>query len=294
MEIRYLKIEDFYELRNLLDGVFSRKSDRETSFEKLFPRFFTEPNEYVTSSHLGAFIDGRLAGTAALYPLDYIIGNEHIKLVGNGNIAVHEDFRGQGVMSSLLKVANDELDRIGDVGYLHGNPIRYGRFGYFGKGTQYKLTFGIGNRNDYKFLPLEEKDSEFLLQNVDFRSDHIVRSAADLIPALRSNSREALGVYDKNDTLIGYVSIKDDFIEEFAFIEKNEREVFEALGKEKGKNIHVRFSGYDKKTIARLEENCTIEKSQPAMFRIVNNQRLENVIRKLGLGMDDLYAPYLT
>ena len=48
MEIRYLKIEDFYELRNLLDGVFSRKYDRETSFEKLFPRFFTEPNEYST------------------------------------------------------------------------------------------------------------------------------------------------------------------------------------------------------------------------------------------------------
>lgn len=33
-------------------------------------------------------MDGRLVGTAAMYPIDYVVGGVHIRLIGNGNVAV--------------------------------------------------------------------------------------------------------------------------------------------------------------------------------------------------------------
>ena len=141
MEIRRLKENEFYELRELLDTVFTGKYNKETRFIKLFPRLFTEPNKYVTDSHFGAFEDGKLIGTAAMYPLNYVVGGEHLRLIANGNVAVHGDYRGKGVMSALLNKINDECDKVADLCYLHGDPTRYGRFGYFGGGIQYKMTF---------------------------------------------------------------------------------------------------------------------------------------------------------
>ena len=154
MEIKQLSTENFYELRELLDGVFSRIYGRETRFARLFPRLFENPNEYVAASHLGAFEGGRLIGTAAMYPLDYVVGGMHIRLVGNGNIAVHEDFRGKGVMTELLYAVNDACDKTGDVGYLHGDPTRYGRVGYIGAGVEYLLTFTSKMKQNFEKLKL--------------------------------------------------------------------------------------------------------------------------------------------
>ena len=295
MEIRQLKLDDFYQLRDLLDGVFSRKYGRETRFAPEFPRLFAEPNEHCTSSHWGAFDGDRLIGTAAMYPIDYVVSGVHIKLIGNGNVAVHEDYRGQGVMTKLLLKINEECDKVGDVGYLHGNPELYGKFGYFSGGVQYLCSFEPGEQAGYEFAAMLDKEVAWHMECAAGRSDYVVRSEKDFIPALRSQSREAISVF-KNGILVGYISLarKPGKVEEFAVANEDEAGVFRALAKELGRQVTVRLSGYDVKTLERIKAVSSVQQSEPALFRIINAEPLKAGAQALGLDENTIYAPYLT
>lgn len=296
MEIRYLEPQHFYALRDLLDGCFSRSYGRETSFARLFPRLFAFPNTYVTSSHLGAFVDGRLVGTAAIYPLDYVIGGEHIRLLGNGNIAVLEEYRNRGIMTALLHAVNDAADLCGDLGYLHGNPVRYGRVGYIGGGIEYLLTFHPIEKTAYRFIPMQPEDAVTYNMMYETKCDYIRRQTSDVIPALQSGAREAISVLRPDGTMIGGLSLDrtKGQVEEFAFSGAYEKEVFPALAHALGRDVCVRLSGYDGKTLQRLQAHADVKTGQPALFRRIRKERLEEAALALGLDRDVLYAPYLT
>ncbi len=296
MEIRYLKKEEFYDLRELLDGVFGRQEKTGPRFAGLFPRFFAEPNDYVTSSHLGAFDGDRLIGTAGIYKLDYVVGGEHIMLLGNGNIAVHEDYQGKGVMSKLNDAVNAESDKTGDVGYLHGKPERYGRWGYIGGGIQYELTFNPAEKSDFEFVKMDDSHVDVCRTLSHRKVDYIIRKREDFEPALRSGLREAVTVL-QNGNIKGFISLKREwgFVEEFGFDGEIEAAVFGALGCALGRNVKVRFSGYDQKSVKRLEPKATaVNTSQPALFRIINPDRLKEAAIAAGCDENTLYAPYLT
>lgn len=297
MEIKTLGQEHFFELRDLLDGVFSRKYGKETRFAKLFPRLFENPNAYTTSSHLGAFEDGRLIGTAAMYPLDYVVGGVHIRLVGNGNVAVHEDYRNRGIMTQLLYAINDACDLSGDVGYLHGDPVRYGRVGYIGGGIEYLLTFQPQKKQGFDFLPMQESDVAFCRTCSEQNCDYIVRTDETFIPALRSGKREAISIFHFGN-LIGYFSLnrENGEVEEFGFIQDavSAADLFLALADELGRSIRVRLSGYNVKMLELLRDHATVVIGQPALFRMIQKEPLQEAARALGLPEDTLYAPYLT
>ena len=93
--------------------------------------------------------------------LDYVVGGVHIRLIANGNVAVHEEYRGRGVMTKLLHTINEACDTDGDLCYLHGDPVRYGRVGYVGGGIEYLLTFQPGTKYNYDFLPMRQEDAVF-------------------------------------------------------------------------------------------------------------------------------------
>ena len=296
MEIRVLCPEEFYELRNLLDGVFSRSNGRKTDFSKLFPRLFSAPNAYTTASHIGAFEGGKLIGTAAMYPLDYAVGTQHIRLIGNGNVAVHEDYRNRGAMTAILHKINEICDEIGDLGYLHGDPVRYGRVGYVGCGVEYLLTFRPEGHAEYHFLPMTLEEVPLQQARSERRCDYIKRRPEDFIPSLRSGYREAVAVHNANGVSIGFLSLNrtTGAVEEFAFDEPREAEVFQALARQLERPICVRLSGYDAATLARCRDYVHLQIGQPALFRIINPEPLRRAARELGLPENTLYAPYLT
>ena len=295
MEIKRLKPEHFYELRNLLDGVFSRAYGRETRFAVLFPRLFAEPNEYCTSSHLGAFEGDRLIGTAAMYPMDYVVGGVHIKLIGNGNVAVHEDVRGRGIMSRLLEKINEECDACGDVGYLHGKIDRYARFGYYSMGIQYQCTVQPGAANDVEFVPMRPGDVTENQRIYTQMPDYIVRNLEDFIPALRSQGRKPLTVF-RHGEQIGYISLdcSKAAVEEYALSDRSEALVFRALAGFLGKPVMIRLSGYATDALERLSDSSTVQRSEPAQFRIIHSDPLKSGAAALGLDESVIYAPYLT
>jgi len=297
MEIKFLSCEHFYELRDLLDGVFSRSYGRETKFIELFPRLFTSPNTYVTSSHLGAFIDGRLVGTAAMYPLDYVVGGVPIRLIANGNVAVHEDYRNRGIMTQLLHAVNDACDVCGDLGYLHGNPVRYGRVGYIGGGIQYTLTFEPAASDGYTFEKMLPEECAELQKLSGTRCDFIRRKTPeDFYLALHSGKREAVTVHDKRGDIAGYLSLNPStaFVEEFAFTETAETDIFRTLAYTFGRPVQVRLSGYDEAVLNRCEQDAAVAVSEPALFRMIRKETLQSAARSLNLDEDVLYAPYLT
>lgn len=296
MEIRRIKIDEFYALRDLLDSVFTVKNNKETFFIKTFPRFFTNPNTYATDGHLGAFEGDKLIGTAAMYPLDYVVGGEHLRLIANGNVAVHPDYRGRGVMSALLKAINTECDKRADLCYLHGDPVRYERFGYFSGGIQYNAIFKPGNSNGYKFLPMTKEHVAFNLTLWENKSDYIVRNQSDFIPAVRTGYREAVSVFDQNNILVGYISLsrEDGYVAEFGISDEKEAEVFSALSRVLGRNVNVLISGYDIKTLDRISPFAKIKESEPALFRIIHPERIREVARNAGIDEGVFYAPYLT
>lgn len=306
MEIRYLAPQDFYALRDLLDGCFSRSYGRETSFQLLFPRLFSSPNSYVTSSHLGAFVDGQLVGTAAIYPLEYVVGGVPIRLLANGNIAVLEAYRNRGIMTALLHAVNDIADVHGDLGYLHGNPIRYGRVGYIGGGIEYLLTFQPRAQAAYQFVPMRPTDAAIYNAMYETKCDYVKRQTSDVILALQSGNREAISVLRQDGTMIGGLSLDRAHgqVEEFAFARAcnaraydagaYEKEVFPALAQVLGRAVCVRLSGYDVQTLQCLQEHATVKTGQPALFRMIQKQKLEEAALALGLPRDVLYAPYLT
>ncbi len=299
MEIRKLKQEEFYELRDLLTAAFTKRNEKETNFEKLFPRIFGQANEYATESHYGVFEDGKLIGTAAMYPLDYVVGGEHIKLIANGNVAVHEDYRGKGVMSEILKKINEECEKCADICYLHGDKIRYGRYGYYEGETEYLLAFEPKAISEYKFRQMRNEDVLTLQKLSESKTEYVKRKECDFMPSLKSGYREAISVFTGKDELIGYMSFDSEkkHVEEFAFDGAIEHEVFQAFAQSEVSPVEVLISGYDKKTYERLKDCATAitkEKEEPTLFRIINPKRLQEVARKLGVDEKTLFAPYLT
>jgi len=296
MEIRRLTLDDFYELRDLLSTVFTKHNKKPSQFDQMFPRLFGQENSFAPESHLGAFEDGKLIGTAAMYPIDYVVGGKHIRLIGNGNIAVHEDYRGRGVMSALLTKVNEECDRCGDVCYLHGDPVRYGRVGYVGGGIQYLLIVPPGKDSGLAFRPMVPEDVPALNELSRTKPDYVMRRDADFIPALRSCGREPVTVLDSQGQIAGYLSFhrEESHVEEYAFYSPWEAQVFPQLAAAAGRSITVIISGYYPDAAERCREVSDIRVQQPALFRIIHPEPLREAARSLGLDDSVLYAPYLT
>jgi predicted N-acetyltransferase YhbS len=296
MEIRRLTKDDFYALRQLLDRVFSDHNGREVSFARTFPRLFGEENGFAPESHLGAFVDGKLVGTAAMYPLPYVVGGRPIRLIANGNVAVDAAYRGQGIMSALLEAVNRECDRCGDLCYLHGNAVRYGRFGYVAAGIQYRLTVEQGAPGGYTFRLMEQRDVPTLNALSRQKTDYILREDRELIPALRSGGREAMAVLDEAGELAGYLSLQQEkgHVEEYALLGPWEAQVFSSLAAALQKPVTVTISGYDPAAAERCKEIGQLKEMHPALCRIPNPEALREAAKALGLDESVLYAPYLT
>lgn len=296
MEIRHLTQGDFYELRTLLDQVFTKHNGKPASFAQIFPRLFGKENSFAPESHLGAFVDGKLVGTAAMYPIDYVVGGKHIRLIANGNVAVDEAYRGRGIMGAMLEEINRECDRCGDLCYLHGNAVRYGRFGYVADGVEYRLTVNPGKEDIFSFRPMEQADVSALNRLSRQKPDYVVRRDEDFIAALRSGGREAITVLDGEGQPAGYLSLHRGkaHIEEYAFCSDWETRIFPQIACFVERPITVTISGYDPSAAERCKAVAVVQQKNPALFRRIHPEVLQEAAAALGLDPVVLCAPYLT
>jgi len=195
----------------------------------------------------------------------------------------------------LINETHRIYDQVGDFGYLHGSSVRYGRFGYIANGVQYTCTLEPEKICGYEFLPIQKNEVEWHQSILVNKTDYINRTPEDFIPALSSQGRKALSVF-KNGNLAGFISLsyEQGFIEEFCFADEIEKEVFKAIAHTLQRDVSVRLSGYDIKTLSRLKEFSDVKRSVPALFRIINDKPLKEAAASLGLEENVLYAPYFT
>jgi GNAT superfamily N-acetyltransferase len=132
------------ELMALIDGAFRKPVAGE------LPHLF-EPARI--GNHHVAAVDGRLAAVVGVYPHGFRCRDVVFDTAGIGQVATSEDCRGLGLMSRLLAPACEEADRY-DFTWLHGDQLRYGRYGWSRGGLAYAVeTFD-------KYLPEPRRSAE--------------------------------------------------------------------------------------------------------------------------------------
>ncbi len=100
------------------------------------------------SNHFVYEVDGRLWGVVGAYPYDVKFGGVRFRMAGIGQVICLPEYRGQGVMTALLKQAIASLEADGyDAAWLVGDRRRYGHFGWAPGGRA--LAFTI----DPRYLP---------------------------------------------------------------------------------------------------------------------------------------------
>jgi len=86
-------------------------------------------------------VDGRLWGVLGAYPYDVKFGGVRFRMAGIGQVICLPEYRGQGVMTALLKQAIVTLEADGyDAAWLVGDRRRYGHFGWAPGGRALDFT----------------------------------------------------------------------------------------------------------------------------------------------------------
>ncbi len=134
--IRHARPEDFEGLIKMLDSVFGFPSERTEGFLSLLPKLYEKdkPNNIVAER------DGELLGAVGLFRREIKVGDETLVSMGIGNVACRADMRGEGIMTSLMERAVEEIVASGaDLSDLGGRRHRYGHFGYECAGRVYNF-----------------------------------------------------------------------------------------------------------------------------------------------------------
>lgn len=204
------------------------KKDDPNAFKTMFPRLF-QPTDEAMCAHHCIRVDGKIVGMAASYPLELTCGEHSLSVCGSGNIAVDENCRGKGYMSSLLNLTakKDKEDGFA-FSYFHGNEARYRRFGYRKCGVQ--SSFDISNRffdpdldtSEITFKKLLEQDDEILQKAYKLYKTqyHFDRSFEDYKLALPSSYNENTAIFKGTD-FIGYI-VKGDYIKNVYLFDLND------------------------------------------------------------------------
>lgn len=287
LDLTRLKKEDFYDLINLLNGVFSTQNGCKMDFESDYPRIFV-PNDRTMSWHLGAKIDGKLCGTAASYPLTYRVGGTDLKISASGNIAVDSTLRGRGIMQSLLnKLDAEDREANFDISYLHGDRFRYRNFGYERCGVEYyfNLTRQMLGKDapekHFTYINLRESEEELIKKVFDFyntQSTYLIRDYESFMPALTTKKRIPLAVISNEKELLAYLTVspKDHCVSEifvkdenlFADIVKSYMEKFDT------NVLYLGLPAYSPLVKEALRIADRYHAMQPGNFKIYNFKRV--------------------
>jgi len=114
-------------------------------------------------THYGIKIDGKIRATLRITPQEVVVGNKTLKIAIIGNVSTDQDYRGQGLMGTLMNFAVDKLSKDGtDIGYLSGNRHRYKYFGFEIGGTN--TCFYLSKQN---LKQLNLKPENLIFEEVD-------------------------------------------------------------------------------------------------------------------------------
>lgn len=126
-----LGVSDFDEAIAHLSLVFN-----DPNFAELVPALY-QPTDVHMRNNLAIRRNGRIAAIVGVFPIDWVVGDERLKVAGIGGVSVRPEFRGQGLMRMLMDAAMDEIKHGGfHAACLGGNRRRYGHWGFEKAGVE--------------------------------------------------------------------------------------------------------------------------------------------------------------
>lgn len=105
-------------------------------FAGMLPALYKPTDEHMGRNY-AVRRGGRIAAIVGLFPIDWVIGGERLRLAGIGGVSVHPDHRGQGLMRLLMDEVMREVERGGyQAACLGGNRRRYAYWGFEKAGVE--------------------------------------------------------------------------------------------------------------------------------------------------------------
>jgi predicted N-acetyltransferase YhbS len=122
---------DFGEAMAHLSLVFN-----DPDFAGLVPALYS-PTDAQMKCNFAIRRGGRIAAIVGLFPIDWIVGQDHLRLAGIGGVSVNPEYRGQGLMRLLMDAVMEEVRRGGyHAVCLGGNRRRYAYWGFEKAGVE--------------------------------------------------------------------------------------------------------------------------------------------------------------
>ncbi len=306
MELYRLGAEDYTELIDLLDSVFSRKNQREQHFEEDLPKMCVADDLHM-NRHLGIREDGKLVAALGIYPLPTVVEGTPLLFSTVGNVATRPEYEGRGYMGILLDAAMKELERIGaDGSRLGGLRPRYNRYGYESAGAVYKFTFTPSNLKHYfpgftselEFKLIEKDDIEALAYTWKLYSRNKITvnrlELPDYLDVYKSITawccRGFLAVR-KDGTPVGYISVdlSDSVAEWGAESMETAREMMAQWQVKVQKAFSIPVAPYEREALAAFGKVCeSVYIASPSHFKIIHWDKVVDAFLRLKASYADL------
>lgn len=175
--------------------------------------------------HYGVYENQKLVSSIGLYKTKLISKYGHLEAYCIGAVSTHPDYRLRGYFKLLMKKVIDYAKKKkADLLFLGGNRLRYGYFGFENAGRT--LSFDISSRTknllhvkEYEVSRLYKIDIANIkscLKLYNLKSQRVVRTTKDFYDYLISWKCIPY-VVKENGIVIGYYSINDKAIYEFAY-----------------------------------------------------------------------------
>ncbi len=122
---------DFEEAIAHLSLVFN-----DLNFAELVPALYS-PTDSQMKCNYAIRRGGRIAAIVGLFPIDWIVGADRLRLAGIGGVSVNPTYRGQGLMRLLMDAVMQEVRSGGyHAACLGGNRRRYAYWGFEKAGVE--------------------------------------------------------------------------------------------------------------------------------------------------------------
>jgi hypothetical protein len=122
-----------------------------------------------------AFEGDTMVGVVGAYKMTVRMGGETFRSCCLGQVGTPEEYRGRGVMSSILRRVTAVIDAECDFAWLGGDRMRYGRYGWAWGGTYHSC------HTNAKYLP-EALDESAVRAMDPERDGDMLREAVERMP----------------------------------------------------------------------------------------------------------------
>ncbi|WP_432799178.1 GNAT family N-acetyltransferase [Poriferisphaera sp. WC338] len=215
--IKPLTARDYEQAIQFLNRTFNYQ--RENGFEYFLSGLY-KPTDELMNCIYAIWEGDKLIATLGIYPIDWCLYDQKLRIGGVGGIAVDPDWQGKGLMGLMLRFAIKQMKRDGyQLSYLAGLRDRYRRYGWEVCGCQNVARFtpscfkriraADSQADSLKFRSINQ-NSETIARLYEIYCQQKIRCerpADRFEDFLRHGALEPYVAFDSSDQPIGYATI---------------------------------------------------------------------------------------